>query len=93
MISWSFVLYDSANKEVAVFKEQYIKIPFKIDKHTIKVHGITDETCLIKGISYKELFNTLWKYIDEIEIIIGYNLSFDLAIIKKELELNNEDRL
>ncbi|MBA42618.1 MAG: hypothetical protein CMF62_01270 [Magnetococcales bacterium] len=56
---------------------------FRIFNH--KFHGITNKICNEKGIEIKIIIDKFINDLEKSDIIVGYNVKFDLAILKYEL--------
>jgi DNA polymerase III epsilon subunit-like protein len=56
---------------------------FRIFNH--KFHGITNKICNESGLEMKNIIEKFIKDFDKSDIIVGYNIHFDLAILKYEL--------
>ena len=64
---------------------------FLIDNNSIacKINGITQEKANIEGIYIEDVFNELFKDIQNIDRIVAHNINFDKHILLSELFRNN----
>lgn len=59
----------------------YIKITFPIPQDSIAIHGITDDILNTKGVDIIYALNILNNTINECDLIIGHNISFDKQLL------------
>ena len=59
----------------------YIRPPFYMDKKVIAVHGITNEFLLDKPFEEKA-FKTIQSFFGERSLLMGYNVDFDIGMLK-----------
>lgn len=59
----------------------YIKIKFPIPQDSIAIHGITDDTLNTKGVDITYALNLLNNAINNCDLIIGHNISFDKQLL------------
>ena len=85
LVQLAFLIYD--NKQKTINSENFIIKPkgFEIPKEASKIHGITNEIALKKGIDLGTLLKLFKIVLDETSYIIGHNLSYDRKIIRGEL--------
>lgn len=57
-----------------------------IPKETSDIHGITNEIAKRDGIAIRDVLLRLTAWLDEVDVLVAHNLSFDKRIIEKELE-------
>ena len=57
-----------------------------IPKETSDIHGITNEIAKRDGIAIRDVLLRLTAWLDEADVLVAHNLSFDKRIIEKELE-------
>ena len=57
-----------------------------IPKVTSDIHGITNEIAKRDGIAIRDVLLRLTAWLDEADVLVAHNLSFDKRIIEKELE-------
>ena len=63
-----------------------VKPPIKIPPESSRVHGITDEIAERDGTSLREALLRLAIAAEPCTRLVGHNLSFDVAVLKMELE-------
>ncbi len=69
-------------------KTRRIKPTIAISPGSTVVHGITDDD--VKDCpTFNQLGKAIKQMFDEVDIIVGYNVSFDLQILQAELKRNN----
>lgn len=57
-----------------------------IPKETSDIHGITNEIAKKDGIAIRDVLLRITAWLDEADVLVAHNLSFDKKIIEKELE-------
>ena len=68
---------------------------YEIPKEAANVHGITTEIAIEKGSDLTQVLETISEDIEEAQLLVCHNLSFDLPILKSELhrkKLNTDIR-
>lgn len=82
--------------EIAILIEENGKITknlgyvIKPDNYTIpivatQIHGISQETAIKEGVSFKDAFNHIYELCKGSDKIIGHNIYFDTSIIKANI--------
>jgi DNA polymerase III epsilon subunit-like protein len=56
-----------------------------ISEESSKIHGITNEISLNKGVDIQEVLFEFCSDIDEVDLMVAHNINFDLPLIKVEL--------
>jgi DNA polymerase-3 subunit alpha len=84
------------NKIVKI-KDSIIKVPdgFTITEENAKIHGITTEISLAKGVDLLPVLEEFFADFDSSDHIVGHNVSFDINMIKAELQrliMNSSDK-
>jgi DNA polymerase III epsilon subunit-like protein len=84
------------NKIVKI-KDSIIKVPdgFIITEENAKIHGITTEISLAKGVDLLPVLKEFFADFDSADHIVGHNVSFDINMIKAELQrliMNSSDK-
>ncbi len=81
-LSWIVASLDgTVIKEV----DRIIKVDFPIPEQASRVHGITNEISLQKGVPLKDVLEEFLSDLPEAVKLIGHNLSFDFTILQSEL--------
>jgi DNA polymerase-3 subunit alpha len=72
---------------IVKIKDCIIKVPdyIVISEDNSKIHGITNDISLSKGIDIIEVLEEFFEDFNISECVVGHNVSFDLNIIKAEL--------
>jgi DNA polymerase III epsilon subunit-like protein len=75
------------NKIVKI-KDSIIKVPETviISEENSKIHGITTEISFAKGVSLKPVLEEFFADLNTVDHIVGHNVSFDINMIKAELQ-------
>jgi DNA polymerase III epsilon subunit-like protein len=86
IVQFSYVKYDT---EINCLEEKdyIIKIPEKtiMDEKNIAIHGITNEMSQLKGVNIKTVVDEFIHDIEDVDLVIGHNLEFDLKMMVVEL--------
>jgi DNA polymerase III epsilon subunit-like protein len=87
IVQFSYIIYDSCLNDIIDSKDYIVKLKkdIIISEESSKIHGITNEISLKKGISIHEILNEFFYYLRDVDSIIGHNISFDINMIKVEL--------
>ena len=88
-ISW--MVYDTMEEYITTKYDTYISIPddVPISEKSIEIHGITRKKCKRYGLPIDMVLKHFYSDVQNVDIIIAHNLSFDKAILEKEYERNN----
>lgn len=87
IVQFSYTIYDVCLNEIVVIKDFIIKVEkgVIISEESVKIHGITNKISEKKGINLtlvlKEFFNDL----QQTDVLVGHNVSFDINMVKIEL--------
>jgi DNA polymerase III epsilon subunit-like protein len=78
-------------------KDSIIKVPdgFIITEENAKIHGITTEISLAKGVDLEPVLEEFFEDLKTADHIVGHNVSFDINMIKAELQrliMNSSDK-
>jgi len=86
IVQFSFIMFDT-DTSIIKFEDFIIKLPdnIKISQDSINIHGITKEISNEKGIDISSAINTFFEYLEEAELLVGHNVSFDINILYIEL--------
>ena len=82
IVQLSYILYDLSNNDFTI-KDNYIKLnpTVEISPKSIEVHGLTHEILNKKGIDIVSALNEFNYFLDNCDIVIGHNISFDKRMI------------
>ena len=75
----------SENSDVLTESDNIIKVDFPIPEVSAKIHGITNEVSLAKGRDLNDVLDEILVAIEDADVLVCHNLSFDLAILQAEL--------
>jgi DNA polymerase III epsilon subunit-like protein len=97
IVQFSYIVFDTESNEIVKIKDSIIKVPdgFIIADENAKIHGITTEISLAKGVSLKPVLEEFFADFDTSDHIVGHNVSFDINMIKAELQrliMNSSDK-
>ena len=87
IVQFSYIIYDSSFNEIIEVKDQIVKLPenISISDESTNIHGITNKMCSDKGIYIYEIINEFFQHLQNVDRLIGHNISFDINMIKVEL--------
>ena len=97
VVQFSYIVFDTESNEIVKIKDSIIKVPdgFTITEENAKIHGITTEISLAKGTSLLPVLEEFFADFDSSDHIVGHNVSFDINMIKAELQrliMNSSDK-
>lgn len=82
MVQLSWQLWN--NSEMIKEVDRIIKCDFDIPLNALKIHGITNEISLQKGIDIDKVLNEIEPFILNSDLIVGHNVNFDRKILGAE---------
>jgi DNA polymerase III epsilon subunit-like protein len=84
LVQLAWLVYDSEGKKISS-REMVIKPEgFSIPEESSKVHGISTEDAIERGVSLKSALDEFAKVIKDSQIVVAHNVSFDEKIIGAE---------
>ena len=88
IVQFSYIIFDTESNKIVKIKDSIIKVPdgFIIADENAKIHGITTEISLAKGVSLEPVLEEFFADFDTCDHIVGHNVSFDINMIKAELQ-------
>jgi DNA polymerase III epsilon subunit-like protein len=97
VVQFSYIVFDTESNKIVKIKDSIIKVPdgFTITEENAKIHGITTEISLAKGIDLLPVLEEFFADFDSVDHIVGHNVSFDINMIKAELQrliMNSSDK-
>jgi DNA polymerase III epsilon subunit-like protein len=97
IVQFSYIVFDAELNKIVKIKDSIIKVPdgFTITEENAKIHGITTEISLTKGTSLLPVLEEFFADFDSADHIVGHNVSFDINMIKAELQrliMNSSDK-
>lgn len=97
VVQFSYIVFDTESNKIVKIKDSIIKVPdgFTITEENAKIHGITTEISLTKGVDLLPVLEEFFTDFDSVDHIVGHNVSFDINMIKAELQrliMNSSDK-
>lgn len=84
IVSLAAMLHDENRKSVRCINTLIKPDGWVIGEDTIKIHGITNECALAEGRPIIDVLKEFLSMLDEAQVIVGHNVSFDLRMIRIE---------
>ena len=96
VVQFSYIIFDTESNKIVKIKDSIIKVPdgFIIADENAKIHGITTEISLVQGTNLQPVLEEFFADFDSADHIVGHNISFDINMIKAELQrliMNSSD--
>lgn len=93
IVQFSWIIYNIEKNKVEITKDKFIKLEkgMKIPEESTKIHGITNETMNLVGISIKNVLSDFINDLKKAEVVIAHNLKFDKSMVMVECNRNNLD--
>ena len=87
IVQFSYIVFDTESNKMVKIKDSIIKVPdgFIITEENAKIHGITTEISLAKGVDLEPVLEEFFEDLKTADHIVGHNVSFDINIVKVEL--------
>ena len=87
VVQFSYVIFDTDSNKIVKIKDCIIKVPddVTITEENSKIHGITNEISLLKGVSLIPVLEEFFADLNTVDNIVGHNVSFDINVVKVEL--------
>jgi DNA polymerase III epsilon subunit-like protein len=87
IVQFSFIIFDSSLNNIVESKDYVIKVPESvvIPEESSKIHGITNQISLDKGIPINEVLREFFCHLRDVDTLIGHNIEFDVNMVKVEL--------
>jgi len=87
IVQFSYIIFDTDTCSIVKMYDNIIKLkPYNvISEESSKIHGITNEISLNKGVDIQEVLFEFCSDIDEVDLMVAHNINFDLPLIKVEL--------
>ena len=87
IVQFSYIIFDSETNIIIKIKDCIIKVPdtVTISEENSNIHGITNEISLIRGVSLQPVIEEFFEDINNVDHIVGHNISFDINMVKVEL--------
>ena len=87
IVQFSYIIFDTEFKTLVKMKDFIIRVPdfITISEEVSKIHGITNDISLTKGVNIVDVLNEFFADFSSVDYIVGHNVSFDLNMIRAEL--------
>jgi DNA polymerase III epsilon subunit-like protein len=87
IVQFSYIVYDTDLNAIVKTSDNIVKMPdgISIPEEASKIHGITNEMSLSKGISIQHVICEFFIDLMNVNLLVGHNVTFDLNILKIEL--------
>jgi DNA polymerase III epsilon subunit-like protein len=87
IVQLSFMVYDDHLKKITTMSDQIVRVPngVVIPNVCAKIHGITTEMSLTKGISIQSAIRFFMHAFMNVDVIVAHNAMFDLNMIKSAI--------
>ena len=87
IVQFSYIIFDTESNSIIKLKDCIIKVPNSliISEDASKIHGITNEISLSKGVNIAGVLDEFFHDFGNVDHIVGHNISFDINMIKVEL--------
>ena len=87
IVQFSYILFNTETYEIIKIVDSVVKLenPTEITEENSKIHGITNEISRTKGTNIDIILKKFFKNIQNVDLIVAHNMSFDLNMIKVEL--------
>jgi len=87
IVQFSYIIFDTESKSIVKIKDCIIRIPdfITISEDVSKIHGITNEMSISKGINIVDVLKEFFEDFSVVDYIVGHNISFDLNMVRAEL--------
>ena len=87
IVQFSYILFNTETYEIIKIVDSVVKLknPTEITEENSNIHGITNEISKIKGVNIDIILKKFFKNIQNVDLIVAHNMSFDLNMIKVEL--------
>lgn len=83
IIQLSYIVYDNETNDIITVEDDYIHISddVVIEPGSQKIHNISRETLIDKGIPIQEALKKFNKFSDSSDLLVGHNVSFDKRMV------------
>ncbi len=86
VLQLSYILFDTVTKQVVTMHNDLIKLPpaVEITPGSEAIHHISRLMCEANGIAIKDALNYFNKALEQADVVVGHNISFDKRLIMVE---------
>jgi DNA polymerase III epsilon subunit-like protein len=90
IVQLSYVMYDASANDITLSYDEILKLPdnVEISEESIKLHKITPQINKEKGINRQVALQTFNSILEQSDIIVGHNISFDKRMLMVECARN-----
>jgi DNA polymerase III epsilon subunit-like protein len=87
IVQFSYVIYDTVLNDIVETCDSIVKLEdgITIPEDSTKIHGITDEFSKKNGIEIDLVLEDFFYHLNNVDLLVGHNVSFDINMIKVEL--------
>jgi DNA polymerase III epsilon subunit-like protein len=87
IVQFSYVIYDTILNDIVETCDSIVKLEdgITIPEDSTKIHGITDEISKKNGIEIDLILEDFFYHLNNVDLLVGHNVSFDINMIKVEL--------
>ena len=87
IVQFSYVIYDTVINDIVETCDSIVKLQdgITIPEDSIKIHGITNEISDKNGIDIDLVLEDFFYHLNNVDLLVGHNVSFDINMIKVEL--------
>ena len=87
IVQFSYVIYDTVLNDIVETCDSIVKLEdgITIPEDSTKIHGITDEISKKNGIEIDLILEDFFYHLNNVDLLVGHNVSFDINMIKIEL--------
>jgi DNA polymerase-3 subunit epsilon len=92
VLQLSYILFDTVTKQVVTMRNDLIKLPpeVEITPGSEAIHHISRLMCEANGISINDALNYFNKALEQADVVVGHNISFDKRLIMVECIRSNK---
>ena len=87
IVQFSFILYDTYTSSIDFIRDSIIRLPdgIKISEQSTKIHGITNEISISKGILLENILNDFMFILEKADLVVAHNIEFDKKVLIAEV--------
>lgn len=91
IVQLSYIMYDTTVNEIDIVYNEILKLPnyVEISDESIKLHKITEKINYEIGVDRRSSLQTFNLILEQSDIVVGHNISFDKRMIMVECNRNN----
>jgi DNA polymerase III subunit epsilon len=79
IVQFSYICYETDSGEIVAMKDYIIRLPdnVTITEDSTRIHGITQEMMLEKGVGIQEVFDDFMDLMSTADLCVAHNMDFD----------------